>query len=496
MSVTFKTKAVTRALLATSLISVFLIEELAAKTYVVTTTHDFGVGSLREAITSANACKSESAIEFALTAGDPGYNCHSKSWCIHPCKALPTITVPITINGYSQPCSHPNRAAIDQENNAHIAIEICCPEVAKTNNTDGSCPETGLVFGPGSDGSCLRGLAINGFDRGVEIQSNDVRVSGMFLGVAVDGVTPKPNTVSLHIAQTASGTRVGGCKPKKRNLIAGNGQAAQAGKDSSSSARGAVTILGSHTTVEGTTINLSRKGDTVLLPYAFFGIVSSGNSGSSFGGDVVPKRVIVAGHSESNILLDSTIDDTIENLLVGTAIDGKTALGGRNGLRIINTQSLKKRDGRSENNVHNVLNSIFSGHSETGIVLGEPYSENMVDGTYLYNTYFGTDITGNAKVPNGLHGLVIETATRTNIDSCVLCHNKLHGLFHSSAAQGTILKNSNTSFNGLAGIDVEPLEESATVTADDQYSVQLKGNTAVSNGNNAFSAQHISIEQL
>lgn len=492
MGVSFKMKALSRATTILSLIVVCTMYEAVAKTYVVTTTYDWGEGSLRAAITAVNksGCPT-SEIQFALTSE---FDSHSKSWCIKLHKPLPVITVPVRINGFSQQGSHPNSNAINQENNAHIAVEICCADGKKTDAIGTDCPAAGLVFGCGSDGSSLKGLAINGFDRAVEIESNNVIVTGMFLGVGVDGITPKPNTVSLSIAPSASGTIVGGCKPKQRNLIAGNGQLTKVDNGLSSQPLGAITNLGRHTTVQGTTINLNRQGNAVLLPLATFGIVSIGNQGASFGGTVAPERVVIAGHTQANILCDATIDDTYDNLFVGTALDGKTPLGGGIGLKIINSLPYKGTVRKLTTPTHAVLNSIFSGHSETGIVLGEISSENAVNGTYLFNTFAGTDVTGGFPVPNALHGLCIENATNTTIDCCVLCHNTGNGLYQSNAATGTILSNSNTSFNKSIGVEVQPLVEQGAPTAD-EYTVQLNSVTAVSNGNFALSSEGITIEQ-
>ena len=78
----------------------------AATTFTVTKTADTADGtcdadcSLREAITAANANAGTDTIAFAIPGGGP----HT----ISPTSALPTITDPVIIGGFTQPGSSPN----------------------------------------------------------------------------------------------------------------------------------------------------------------------------------------------------------------------------------------------------------------------------------------------------------------------------------------------------------------------------------------------------
>ena len=67
----------------------------AAATFTVTTTGDSGAGSLRQAITDANAAAGADTIAFNI----PGAGVHT----IVLGSALPAVTDEITIDGYSQP---------------------------------------------------------------------------------------------------------------------------------------------------------------------------------------------------------------------------------------------------------------------------------------------------------------------------------------------------------------------------------------------------------
>jgi hypothetical protein len=98
--------------------------------------------------------------------------------------ALPTITKPLTINGYTQGVASVNTQA--NTDNAVILIQL--------NGTGAGVASNGLVLGAGSGGSTIRGLAINRFTvDGIVVQSNGNTISGNFIGTDPTGTTRMPN---------------------------------------------------------------------------------------------------------------------------------------------------------------------------------------------------------------------------------------------------------------------------------------------------------------
>ena len=82
---------------------IFIPTILRATTYTVTTAADIGVGSLREAITSANSHAGADTIAFHLLPSDPAYNLTTGVWTITVATELPYVTGSNTfINGASQ----------------------------------------------------------------------------------------------------------------------------------------------------------------------------------------------------------------------------------------------------------------------------------------------------------------------------------------------------------------------------------------------------------
>ena len=122
--------------------SVLLAAGASAATFTVTSTADSGPGSLRQAILDANANAGTDTIAFAI----PGAGVHT----ISPVTALPNITQPVTIDGYTQPGSAVNTDPI--AHNAILLIEL---------EGSGSSGTTGLKLMSTSAGSTVRGLVLN-----------------------------------------------------------------------------------------------------------------------------------------------------------------------------------------------------------------------------------------------------------------------------------------------------------------------------------------------
>ena len=124
----------------------------ALATFTVTTTNDAGAGSLRTAITSANAAAGTDTINFSIA----GAGVHT----INLTSALPTITGAVTIDGYTQTGSSVNTLSVGD--NAVLTIEL---------NGTGAGSVDGLTLGAGSAGSTIRGLVINRFSGSMGFRS-------------------------------------------------------------------------------------------------------------------------------------------------------------------------------------------------------------------------------------------------------------------------------------------------------------------------------------
>ncbi len=177
-----------------------------ADTYTVTSTGDSGPGTLRQAILDANAHPGADTIEFDIT----GSGVHT----ISPASALPAITDPVTINGYSQPGSLVNTNPTGQGLNTVLRIEI-----------DGTNAGSSPCLHARTDDITIRGLVVNRCTM-YDIQAEDLGttrqnfvVEGCFLGTNADGTQALgTSNTAIDIIQYQN-ARVGGTAPADRNLL-------------------------------------------------------------------------------------------------------------------------------------------------------------------------------------------------------------------------------------------------------------------------------------
>ena len=176
--------------LAGRLVTGFHWSAHAATTFSVTTTADSGAGSLRQAITDANANAGPDMISFSI--GSP-------TKTIVLTSDLPTITDPVIIDGTTQPGF----------SGAPI-IEI-----------NGASGPTGLNITAGN--STVRGLVLNRFGSfAIRLSTNGGNhVEGNYIGTNVAGTSALPNGSGLIIS--SPNNIIGGTTIATRNVISGNG---------------------------------------------------------------------------------------------------------------------------------------------------------------------------------------------------------------------------------------------------------------------------------
>lgn len=117
--------------------------------------------SLRAAIQTANAKAGPDEIKFDI----PGTGVHT----ISPTSGLPSITDTVSIIANTQP------GYVDKP-------------MVQLNGGNG----TGLFFDMGSSGSTLNGLAVNRWTTGIRVDSNNVTITGVHIGIDADGITIPP----------------------------------------------------------------------------------------------------------------------------------------------------------------------------------------------------------------------------------------------------------------------------------------------------------------
>ncbi len=274
---------------------------LGASIFTVTSTADSGAGSLRQAITSANGAAGLDTIAFNVS----GAGCDGSGVCtITPASALPYITSPVLIDGYTQAGASVNTIA---EGALNTVLKIVL-------SGTGIPGVQALVIATGGDGSTIRGLVLNGgFDYTIEAYfSNNNVVTGCFVGTNAAGTADVQNGRGIEV-QYSSTFRVGGPLPADRNLISGNW------------VYGVGIQLTSNATIEGNLIGTDVSG-TVPLRVANTGIFGGANSPG-----LVIRGNVVGGQTQIGMTV-GTANDTVYGAVVqgnwiGTDVTGTVDLG-------------------------------------------------------------------------------------------------------------------------------------------------------------------------
>ncbi len=248
----------------------------AQTTFTVTKTADTNDGlcdadcSLREAIVAANALAGTDTIAFNISGAGP----HT----IQPTSALPTITDPVVIDGYTQPGASANTNSPGFGLNTVLKIEL--------DGINAGASANGLHITAGN--STVRGLVINRFVQGVSatlarngilLQSNgDNVVTGNFIGTDTTGSIDLGNAGSGVWIHDSPSNIIGGTNPEERNLISGNGSAGVGLSSNTSTDNGVQgNLIG--TDITGA-IDLGNSGDGIIFNSATNNVIGGTSSGA------------------------------------------------------------------------------------------------------------------------------------------------------------------------------------------------------------------------
>jgi uncharacterized repeat protein (TIGR01451 family) len=282
-------------------------------TFTVNSTSDSnfcgGICTLRGAINDANSNPGADTINFNI----PGFGLQT----IAPGGALPDITGPVDINGYSQPGSSANTSAVGD--NAVLNIQL-------RGNTGPCIFCNGLTI-TGSNVT-VRGLVIRNFNRnGVLITGSNNEVQGNFIGTNSSGTTDQGNSLNGVRIDNVSNNTVGGTTAAARNVISGNNNN---GVSIDVSTLSTTTV----NTVQGNYIGTQANGTTALAN-SQSGVSISGSNGeasNTIGGTASGAGNVISGNTLNGVAISrgtsaSTTANTVQGNFVGTDAAGTSALG-------------------------------------------------------------------------------------------------------------------------------------------------------------------------
>ena len=403
---------------------VLTVATAPAATITVTGTGDTiavdGVVTLREAITSAN---NNASINSDVSAQSPGaYGNDTINFniagagvkTINVTAALPAITGPVTINGYSQTGTSMNTLA--NADNAVLLIEL--------NGFSAGAGTAGvgiaaLTLASGSTGSTIQGLVINRFSGdGILVKSASNFIAGNFIGTnaAGTGALGNANTSFSLAAPARAGVYVenaglntiGGTTPASRNVIAGN---------ICDNIHIVGATAGSGNKVQGNFIGVGANGTSILFTFGLWGIEVGGVNATTItiGGTAAGARNVIGGNLEGIDIDDAAHDNIIQGNFVGVGADGVTPAGNR--LHGIALRDFGGAPGVSGNQIGGTVagagNMVANNGSAGVAIFGDP----SVTPQNINNPILGNSIFNNGRSsPGTLLGIDLVSGTYFAID--------------------------------------------------------------------------------
>jgi hypothetical protein len=333
--------------LGAGLIAVGAAAPAHAATFTVNNTNDAGPGSLRSQISAAEQTATRDQIRFEIE-GDGIQT-------ITLAGALPTLTQPLTIKGYTQPGA---TAATD--------AAPASPKIV----IDAAAAFRGLDIG--GDGMDVRGLVIqNAQETGIYVEGEDNVIAGNHIGTTAGGNGARPNGL-YGVRVIGQDNVIGGPAAADRNLISSNGIANVWVSD------------GSGHVVEGNRIGTNAAGTAALG--GFYG-VQLDRSGASV------RDNLISGHAGAGVVVNAD-DNSVQGNSIGTDVAGAASLANGFGVQVRGGDN-NMIGGTAEGD-----GNLVSGNSMTGIRL-EPGDDGAATGNDVQGNLVGTTQAGDAPLPNG-----------------------------------------------------------------------------------------------
>lgn len=337
-----------------------LVSTAQAATFTVTNTDDSGSGSLRDAITQANAAPGADIIDFNVSAAST----------ITPLTPLPQITDTVNIGSGTR-------------------VEL----------NGASAGDSGIGLRISAPNCVVQGLAINRFrEAGIRIDGagSNTTVQGTSIGTNLAGDTALGNfNRGILIVGTTNNVIGGGGIP---NIISGN-----AGTGISITGGGSATVIGNF-------IGTNAAGDADL-GNTLQGIRIADSSGSVIGGDTAAERNVISGNDSHGVAVIQTLNTTsaTNNQILGNYI-GVDAGGNA---QLSNTGSgvlLNAAANTVGGNIAAVRN-VISGNRSNGVSISTNFAtNNTVSGNYI-----GVGANGTTALANRDNGVQISNNAINNL---------------------------------------------------------------------------------
>jgi Periplasmic copper-binding protein (NosD)/Right handed beta helix region len=365
-----------------------------AQTLVVSNLDNAGPGSLRAAVLSANA----------TPAGDSSLITFCVNGTITLAGPLPTIARKVTINATSAP--------------THVSAGP--PVVALDFNG-----HPGLIFGIGSDGSQLLGVAVDGASgNGVILDDNSITLNDNYIGLNLAGAAAGNGANGLLIWGESNGNFIGlnasGASGAVANVISGNRGSGIVLEGSSTN-----TVVDNRIgTNPAGTAAIPNRGDGIWITHGSRGneiggtafvdtVTSKANNPTGSKGTVPPVFVVpplgnlISGNRGNGVLIDTlSLDNTLNGNFIGTTASGDGALGNAANGVLFNHAPGNSLVGCKFVNNPFVYYNVVSGNGQNGLRVTN--SDNVT----VQGNFFGVGANNTTIVKNRQDGILVDGASK------------------------------------------------------------------------------------
>jgi hypothetical protein len=389
-------------------------------TNIVSTTADFGPGSLRAAIYYATDHPG-TTVRFNILPNDPGYS--NGVYNIHLTGMLPPLVANGTvIDGSTQP-GFTNKPVIFVDGSQIL------PETFTS--------DTFLIY---SASNQIKNLSFSGFDwNGLTLLYADATnntISGCWFGLDFSGTNAAPNAYQgIFIANGANWNFIGGTNALARNVISGNSQYGVFITDSNTTGN---VVLGNYIGTDA--------GGQLMVSNALGGVfLADGASQNLIGGTNAGARNVISGNLGNGILIrgSSVVHNTVQGNFIGTDATGTNSLANTVAGVTIDTGSSSNLIGGTVAGARNVI-SGNNLNSDYGVIIAGPgTSGNVIEGNYV-----GIGANGMTAVSNYFGMMVSGGATNNTFGGTVAgARNVISG----NLSYGMVVKDPGTSGNVVEG---------------------------------------------
>jgi hypothetical protein len=257
-------------------------------------------------------------------AGGTGFNATTGVATITPQTALPVITNPVVINGYTQAGAQLNN--LTEGDNAVLKVQLNLSAVPAGN--------TPLTVA--ANNSTIQGLVVNGVtgdSAAIGVGGTGDQIEGNFIGTDGTG-TQVVGNASWGIALSGSNALVGGTTPAARNIISGNGNSPSVFYED----LGGILDSGTGDSIQGNYIGTDVTGTKALGNgrVDFGGTGSAGvdlnGNNNNLGGTALGAANLISGNLVG--VFDAGTNSIVEGNLIGTDVTGTSAVGNGTGVEL------------------------------------------------------------------------------------------------------------------------------------------------------------------